>query len=120
MKKILSCILLCALLVSCLFVLSACAPKLSGSYQADMVAVKITYAFESNGKMTLTMDPLIGGNISLEGTYEINEDTNEITISLNSDNADANKYAGTFSFAQGTEGDNEYIKINGIQYTKIG
>lgn len=120
MKKTISRILLCALLVSCLFVLSACAPTLSGSYQADLVAVKATYAFESNGKLTLTLDPLVGSNISWEGTYEINEDTNEITITLNTDDSDANKYSGTHSFAQGEEGDTEYIKINGIQYTKIG
>lgn len=120
MKKIVSRILLCTLLFSCLFVLSACAPKLSGSYQADLVAVKATYAFESNGNLTLTLDPLVGGNISWEGSYEINEDTNEITITLNTDDSGADKYEGTYSFAQGEENDTEYIKISGVKYTKIG
>ena len=120
MKKIISGILLCALLVSCLFVLSACAPKLSGTYQADLIAAKATYAFESNGNMTLTLDPLAGGNISWEGTYEINEDTNEITITLNTDDSDASKYSGTHSFAQGEENGTEYIKIGSLRYTKIG
>ena len=119
MKKTVSRILLCALFASCLFILSACAPKLSGSYQADLVAAKVTYAFESNGRLTITMDPLIGGNVSWEGTYEINEDTSEITITLNADDSDAQKYSGTHSFAQGQENDVEYIKIAGVKYTKL-
>ena len=59
---------------------------------------------------------------NFDGTYKIdeNEEGNlEITIAFGEDAADGtDKYAGTFSFVEGKEGDVEYIKIGGIKYTK--
>ena len=119
MKRIISTLLVCVLLVGCVFSLAACGKKVSGKYQD---ALKVTtYEFKGS-KVTLTIDNIIGDDTVLEGKYEINEvedDKYEITITFESDDDDADKYSGTVSFSDGEENGKKYIKIAGVKYTEV-
>lgn len=117
MKKIVSLLLVCVMLVSCIGMLASCGKKLSGTYKADVVVAGATYAF-SGSKVTVTAE-ILSFEKSFEGTYEITEnDKEETVIIFTFENEEAEKYSGEFSFAEGKEGDTEYIKIGGVKYVK--
>ena len=120
MKKILSVVLACALLVGCVFTLAACGKKLSGKYEADLALVEVTYDFKSSGKVAVTIEPLIGDSTTFEGKYEFNDEGDEFTVTFDSEEEDAEDYAGTHSFSEGEEDGEAYIKIDGVKYKKIG
>lgn len=119
MKKIVSTILVCVLLVGSLFALASCG-TLSGKYQNNLTTL------EFSGKtvvITAQLDVL--GNSILK-TYEA-----EYTIEENEDGEktitfvyapDAEQYpllVGTKSFAQGEEEGKKYVKIGILKYTKV-
>ena len=111
MKKTLSAVLVCVLLVCTLLTLVSCGKSLVGTYTADIVAAKVTYEFAAGGKVTKTTDPIIGNNVVEEGEYEFNKDGTEITLTFGEESS-------THSFVEGEEGDVKYIKIDGVKLTK--
>ncbi len=118
MKKIISILLACVMLCGCVFALASCGKKLSGTYKADAIVAGATYEFSGN-KVTITAE-VLSFEKSFEGTYEITEnDKEETVIIFTFENDEAEKYDGEFSFAEGKEGDTEYIKIGGIKYNKV-
>lgn len=125
MKKVVSILLVCVLLVGCVFAFASCAKTLNGEYKADAVIASATYKFEGN-KVAITYE-IFGFEKTVEGTYTIAKDeegVEKITITLNSEDKDedgADKYEGSFKFVEGKEGDVEYIKIgeNDTQFYKV-
>lgn len=111
MKKIVSAILVCVLLVCTLLTLASCGKSLSGKYTGDILVAKVTYEFAAGGKVTKTTDPLVGNNVVEEGKYEFNKDGNEITFTFGEESS-------THSFVEGEEGDVKYIKIDSFKFTK--
>ena len=119
MKRILSALLVCVLLVGCVFALASCGKKLSGTYSAGSGTLGTTYEFKGSD-VTITYS-VLGFEKTISGTYEIttnDEDKEVIVFTFADDAEDADKYEGEFSFAEGKEGDTEYIKIGGVQYNK--
>ena len=116
MKKVLSAILVCVLLLGTVFSLAGCS-SVSGEYEADLITSVNTYKFGMFGKVTLTVDPIALDATTYEGKYKINEDTNEITFTFDSEDADL--YEGTFDFSSGEEDGEKYVKINYVKYKKV-
>lgn len=112
MKKTVSAILVCVLLACSLLTLASCGKSLSGSYKYEGVATNTTYEFSVGGKVTRTVDPILGNNVVDEGEYEINKEATEITFTFGEESS-------THSFAEGEEGDVKYIKIDGFKYEKV-
>ena len=75
MKKIISLVLVCVLLVGCMFTLASCSTILMGKYEAKGLFGTTTLEFNLDGTMTYTK-----GSISLNGTYEIEKDDNGNSI----------------------------------------
>jgi hypothetical protein len=117
MKKIISTILVCVLLLGCVMSLASCGKMFSGKYEANLVAAKVTYDFKFGGKVILTVDPILGNSSTFEGKYEINDETNEITFVFEAE--DAESYSGTSDFSQGEEDGVKYIKIGLVKYTEV-
>ena len=115
MKRIISTILVCVLLLGCVMSFASCGKMFSGKYQADLLISKNTYEFKFGGKVILTVDPAIGETKTYEGKYDINDDTNEITFVFES-NEDFN---GTVDFSKGEEDGVKYVKIGGVKYTEV-
>ena len=110
MKKILSVVLACALLVGCLFTLASCG-GVSGSYSAELSvfgqSASTTYDFHGS-KVDIITKTTILGNVNtetVEASYKIAD--GEITITTEDGE-------NTYTFEEG----DGYIKIAGIQYNK--
>ncbi len=118
MKKTISALLVCALLVCSVFALASCGKKLSGAYES---ALGTTYEFSGN-KVTMTQEIPFLDDVVIEGTYEITEDEDGKTVIIftveNEDDEDKD-FAGKFSFSEGEEDGTKYIKIAGIKYEKV-
>lgn len=117
--KVLSLVLV-ATMVCVLF--ASCAKTISGTYKGEVDAfglagAEVTYKF-SGSKVSVTATASVFGfekTIESDGTYEIIEnDDGELKIKFTFEDADAEKYSGTFSFSEG----DDYIKIGGAKYTK--
>lgn len=115
MKKIVSTVLVCVLLVCSLFALVSCDNMLIGTYEADWGIVEVKYEFGPFGKVTCTVEPIYGEDSVYEGKYKIDGDEIEFTF----ENEDAEEYGGKCSFTTGEEGEDKYIKISGIKYIKV-
>ena len=118
MKKIISAVLVCILLVGCMLTLASCSKKLSGTYKGDAGIGSATYEF--SGKKVIITAELLTMEKKFEGKYEINEDEDGYTITFTFKDDEAESYSGEFSFAEGEENGVEYIKIGGIKYKKVG
>ncbi len=114
MKKIVSALLVCVLLVGCVFALASCGKTLSGEYK-EVVTGNIVYKF-SGSKYTMTVDNIIGDDTVVEGTYEINEDDGKITFTTE---VDGEKKSTTENFSSGEEDGVKYIKIGIAKYNKV-
>ncbi len=124
MKKIISTVLLCVLLVSSVFTLASC-NMISGTYEGEVNLVITTYklSYEFKGdKVTITSKL---GSISTEAnaTYKIGEKENgDKTITFtygDGEKADGAAEGGVaLSFNQGSDNDGKYIEIAGIRYYK--
>ena len=102
MKKILSAILVCVMLLSCVLVLASCGKKLSGTYTDETGLYSVTFS----GK---NLEVSVFG-MSQEGTYKINGDT--ITIEYEGeDPVDC-------EFAQGKDDNGKYIEIDDMKLYK--
>lgn len=121
MKKIISLVLVCVLLVGCVFALASCAKTLNGKYRFGSDSFGTTYEFSGNNVEVTYY--VLGFSKSAEGTYKIAENEEGkliITITFGDDADDsADEYAGEYVLLEGNEGDTEYIKLDGIQYNKI-
>ncbi len=108
MKKLLSMLLVCVLLLSCVFTFASCGKnKLDGRYSRTNTA----YEFDGR-KFTL----YTYGTESVSGTYKIEvTDTGEeeITFTYRMFKGDS-KTTETLSFSSG----DGYIQIGGVKYTK--
>lgn len=119
MKRIVSAILVCVLLVSSMFMLTSCGKSLSGEYKDDLTN-NVTYKFGAFGKVTLSIDSIIGEDKVYEGKYEIEGEDDDLEITFTFEDEDANKvYGGTSDFAQGEENGKKYIKIGFLTYSKV-
>ena len=116
MKKVISTVLLCVLLVTSVFALASC-NMVTGEYEAEVLGTEITYEFGAFGKVTITVDPIIGDESVWEGKYELNDEGDEITFTF--EDEDAEEYSGTQSFAQGEENGTKYVKIGLVTYKAV-
>ena len=115
MKKIL-CV---ALVVIVMMSLVACGMKLKGEYRTEEAfGSYVSYTFSGN-KVTVKTFVVGVKALELEGTYEINKDGNEITITYDGDDkAEDNEdvVSGTQSFEKG----DGYIKIGSLKLNLQG
>ena len=116
MKRILSLVLVCVLLVGTVFALASCGVTLSGKY-VDALGVT-AYEFSGN-----KVKMYVGQNVVAEGTYKIEGEADEQTITFTfTSGEDADDESGTVDFVSGKEGDKEYIKLGSgilaVKYTK--
>ena len=120
MKRIISTLLVCVLLLGCVFSFASCGKVLSGKYELDAVLASNSYEFSGLNKVVITYE-VLSVETTLEGTYKIadnDEGETEITFTFENEE-EAKDYAGTFSFAQGEEDGVKYIKIGGVKYKKV-
>ena len=117
MKKIISTVLICVLLLGCVMSFTSCDSILMGEYELDLAVATVTYKFKLTGKVTITYDPIIGSSKSFDGEYSISDDGEEITFTFEDDEAE--EYSGTVPFSKGEEDGVDYIKLAGIKYTKV-
>ena len=117
MKKIISTILVCVLLVGTLFALTSCGKTLTGKYEADFALVEVTYEFSALGNVKCTVAPVVGDETVYEGKYSFNDAGDKITITFEND--DAEEYEGEYNFSSGEEDGTEYIKLGLIKYEKV-
>lgn len=118
MKKIISTILVCVLLVGSIFTLASCSKTVSGTYEADLLVSKVTYEFGMFGKVTCTTDPIYDDPTVKEGKYKIyeaGENEYKIAFTWEGDEAEGDSVA----FSTGTQDGVDYIKIAGVQYNKV-
>ena len=106
MKRIVSALLVCTLLLACVFTLASCGKTLSGTYSSGVGDTSIigggtSYTFNGkNVKIAVT-----GGafgfekTVEYEGTYSIED--GKITFTFDSGDKDAASYNGSFDFEEG-------------------
>ena len=121
MKKTISAVLVCVLLLSCVFALTSCGKILNGTYEFKLTDDnKTTYDFSMNKCTKTTTMGAIGFTKSetVEGKYEINEvEEGKFEITFTWD-VDGEEKIETVSFAEGEENDVEYIKLGALRYDK--
>lgn len=111
MKRILSVVLAVAVLAALCLSFASCG--VSGTYESKGVLGTTSLTFKGK-TVTITK-----GNIEAEGTYEINED--KITIELENDgNLGWDDILKVFNGEHSFEKGKDYVKINGVKYTKAG
>ncbi|MBQ9071493.1 MAG: hypothetical protein IJY23_09155 [Clostridia bacterium] len=122
MKRIISTLLVCVLLLGCVFTLASCGKMLSGKYEASISDEnKTTYEFSMN-KVTKTTSIGAFGfakTTTTEGKYKITENDEgklKITFTWEVDGAEESE---TFNFDKVETSDSEYIELNGIKFTKV-
>ena len=120
MKRILSVILACALLVGCVFALASCGNKPSGAYENKVEvfgqSVSTTYDF-GGSKVEITVKTTIAGSVNTEteeAKYKITETDDGLEITFITEE-DGEEKTSTFTYEKG----DDYIKIGGVQYNKV-
>ena len=115
MKKIISTVLVCVLLLGCVLSLGSCSKLLYGKYELDAAVASVTYDFKIT-TVEITYE-LLGQEVTLEGDFKIAEnEKGELEITFTFENEEeAKEYAGTFSFEKGED----YVKIGGVKYNKV-
>ncbi len=125
MKKMISRVLVFALLACMVLTAVSCAKKLSGTYEAGgdfggLVGGKKAYTFNGS-KVTVTVTGTLLGNTSTkeyEGTYEITEAADgSMTISITFESEDADEYEVTSQVFKEDE-EAGTITIGLVTYTK--
>ena len=124
MKKIISTILVCVLLLGCMMSLASCSSLLIGKYEAELDAVvaggKVTYDFAAIKYTKTTTTEVLGFEKSTveEGSFKISEnDDGELTITFTYE-VDGEEKTETASFSQGEEDGVKYVKIGIVKYTR--
>ncbi len=111
MKKTISMLLVCALLVGCVFVLASCG-AISGTY-VDPTG-NVSYKF-SGSSVVKTTDNLFGDDTVEKGTYVVETDENDnktITITFEG------KDPYTVAYSSGTKDGKNFIVMGIITYTE--
>lgn len=120
MKKIISAILVCVLLVGCMFTLASCGNKPSGAYEAtvEVLGQKVTTTYDFGGKkVEITIKTTVLGSVNTETSeakYEINETSDGLEITFITE-VDGEEKSQTYTYEKG----DGYIKIGGVEYTKV-
>ena len=109
MKRIISALLVCVLLVGVVFALASCGKTISGKYVESIT--KLSYYEFSGSKYTYC----VGENVRQEGTYKIDEESGKITFTYE---IDGEKKTNTENFSSGEEDGVKYIKIGLLKYNK--
>ena len=122
MKKLLSSILVGALLICSVFAFASClgGKTLSGKYKCDGFLSDTVYEFDGNDVEISYKTGL--GSYTVEGTYEIveKEDGKSVIIITIGDEVEGSgEYSGEHRFDEGEENGTKYIKIDGVQYFKV-
>ena len=115
MKKTISMLLVCVLLLGTVFALSSCG--LSGTYKNDL------YTLEFSGdKVHITAKVSVGVTITSEydATYKISDGENGKVITFTyADDADKSViFNGEKSYNEGSDNDGSYIEVGGIKLYK--
>lgn len=130
MKKVLSALIVCVLVLGSLLSLVSCGQTISGTYEGevDLYIAKytVTYAFNGNSaEITSTVSGAGGSYTSdpVTATYEIKEDENgNKTITFDYGDADTEdsmpEEGVALSFSEGIEDGVKFIKIAGVKYNK--
>ena len=125
MKKIISTILVCVLLLGCVMSFTSCSKMLYGKYEAEVDAVvaggKVVYEFTPFGYTKTTTTEVLGFEKDSveEGKYKITENEDgDLTITFTYE-VDGKEEAESFSFSQGEEDGVKYVKLGLIKYTKV-
>lgn len=112
MKKIISTMLVCVLLLGCVFTLASCS-RLSGTYSNVEDGTGTTYEFDGDQLVMKTY--LLGVKTAeVEGTYEIKDD--EIIITW--ETVGGKEVEARFEFERGFDDGKAYIEINDDKYIK--
>ena len=123
MKKIISTILVCVLLLGCAMSLTSCGKKLSGKYECVITdSNRVAYEFTPFKVVKTTTTGLLGytNDTVVEGTYKINEVENDnFEITFTWDVEGEEDEISTVSFSQGEENGEKYIKLGGVKYKKV-
>ena len=123
MKKIKSLLLVCVLLIGCVFTLASCVLSagpvtvISGEYEADLALAEYKLTFSPFGKITVVEEPIIGDSTTYEGKYKVNSETKEITLTWKGDAPSALVLPdGTASFSYGEKDGTEYVQIGLVTF----
>ena len=121
MKKTLSALLVCVLLVGTLLSLVSCGIMLSGKYELKLTDDNhVVYEF-SGKKVTKTKTNGIFGyskSETVEGKYEINEvEEGKFKITFTWETEEDS--IETLDFSQGEENGTKYIKLGGFTLNKV-
>jgi hypothetical protein len=115
MKRIISTVLVCLLLIGSVFALASCG-ALSGTYKD--ITGGVTYDFRGS-KVTITVDTY-GEDKVYEGTYKVEETEDDKTITFTFEDENVPSiYEGTKKFSEGEEDGVKYIWIGIAKYTKV-
>ena len=115
MKKILSLMLVCVMLVGIVCTLSSCGNVLIGTYENETIYT--TYEFKVN-QFTMTIDiPFVDMDIVRSGTYKITGKGDEREIIFTFDE-DGKEKTETYKFSSGKEDGKAYIVLGGVTFTK--
>ena len=120
MKKIISTVLVCVLIVGMVFTLASC-NMIFGTYEAEFLGTTTTAEF-SVGKVTITDSTEVLGKVitsTYECKYKIEETDDGKTITFTyEEGADKHSvFNGTNTFETGDDGE-KWIKIGLATYTK--
>ena len=122
MKKTLSKLLVCVLLLGCIFSLAGCVTSVgpitvvTGKYKVDILLAEVTYDFGAFGGVTVIVDPIAGDSYSFDGKYKVDNSTDPHEITFTFEDSEAKEYSGTFSFSSGKEDGVKYVEIAGVKY----
>ena len=111
MKKIISTVLVCVLLLGCVLTLASCGKMLMGTYEMKITDGNKTTLEFTPFKVTRTVT-VLGESESTEGKYKIAENDEgklEITFTW-----EGEEEPETMSFSQGEEDGVKYIELGGI------
>ncbi len=120
MKKIISALLICILLVGTMLSLISCGKTLTGKYEAEVDLIigktSVTYEFGLFGKVTYTANTF-GKETVTEGKYKFNDAGDKITLTF--ENEEGVEESNTYDFSSGEEDGVKYIKLGIVKYTKV-
>lgn len=102
--------------------LVSCSKILNGSYENNTLG-NTTYTFEGKNFTKVYSASVLGADVSkkTEGTYEITEDEEDeskLVIKLTYTEGEETTTV-TYSFVEGEENGEKYIKIDGVKYTAV-
>ena len=128
MKKTISTILVCVLLVGTLLSLASCEMfgLVTGTYAktTEFLGVETTTTYEFSGKEVTVSTVTTMGNTSTTsnktGEYEIGEnEEGQKTITLTFTNEDGEGTVTTYTFNSGKDDNGAYIELDGTRYDSV-